>query len=109
VPSIEDEEVGAPQTELPHHRSYEASRPGHSTTAGEQRTREKQKTTADQQWEEARQNARLRQILSNSLSSEDEDEDEERHGRFAESGRWIPELYGPPWHITTTSGGECSD
>jgi hypothetical protein len=95
-PSLEDEEVRAPQAEPPHHLPYEASRPDHPIAAGEQRTRKKPKATADRQWEEARQNARLRQMLSNSPSSEDEDEDEIRHGRFAESGRWMPELYGPP-------------
>ncbi len=95
-PSLEDEEVGAPQAGPLHHLPYEGSRPGHPVVAGEQGARKKQKTTADRQWEEARQNARLRQMLSDNLSSEDEDEDEERHGRFAESGRWMPELYGPP-------------
>jgi hypothetical protein len=93
-PSLEDEEVRALQAEPPHLPPYGASRPGHPTAAGEQRARKKQKTTADQQWEEARQNARLRQMLSNGSSSEDEDE--ERHGRFAEAGRWRPELYEPP-------------
>ncbi len=93
-PSLEDEGVGALQAEPPHHLPYEASRPDHPIAAGNQRTRKKLKTTADRQWEEARQNARLRQMLSDSPSSEDEDE--ERHGRFAESGRWMPELYGPP-------------
>jgi hypothetical protein len=90
------EEVGAPQTEPPHCSPYVASRPDQPTAAEEQRTRKTSKTTADQQWEEARRNARLRQIFSESPSSEDENEDEERHGRFAESGRWRPELYGPP-------------
>ncbi len=42
-PSIEDEVVGAPQNEPPHHRPYEASRPDHPTAAGEQRTRKKSK------------------------------------------------------------------
>jgi hypothetical protein len=95
-PSLEDEEVGAPRAESPHHPPYEALRPSHPLAAGEQRTRKKPRTTADRQWEEARQNARLRQMLSDSPSSEDEDENEERHGRFAEAGRWMPELYGPP-------------
>jgi hypothetical protein len=95
-PSVEDEEARAPQVGPPRHRPYGAPRPGYPNTAGKQGTREKQRTTADQQWEEARQNARLKQMLSDSLSSEDEGEDEERHGRFAESGRWTLELYEPP-------------
>jgi hypothetical protein len=59
----------------------------------------------DQQWEEARHSAWLRQLLSDDSS---EDEDEERYGRFAESGRWMTELYGIPQYPTTTSGRECS-
>jgi hypothetical protein len=62
--------------------------------------------TVDQQWEEARYNAWLRQLLSD--DSSDESDDEERYGRFAESGRWITELYGIPQHPTATSGRECS-
>ncbi len=96
-PSSTEEETGAPQAGPPHH-------PGGT---GQQRPRKRPKPTADQQWEEARQNARLRQMLGDSLSSEDEDK--ERHGRFAELGRWMSELYGLPQHITTTSGGECSE
>jgi hypothetical protein len=60
----------------------------------------------DQQWEEARYSAWLRQLLSD--DSSDEDEDEERYGRFAESGRWMTELYGIPQYPTATSGRECS-
>jgi hypothetical protein len=95
-PSAEDEEAGAPQVEPHRHHPYEASRPGHLTTARKQGTREKRSTTTDQQCKEARQNARLRQMLSDSMGSEDESEDEERHGRCAESGRWRLELYEPP-------------
>ncbi len=95
-PSLEDEEVGAPQAESPHHDPCETSRPDHSFAAGEQRTRKKPRTTADRQWEETRQNARLRQMLSDGPSSEDEDENEKRHRRFAEAGRWMPEMYGSP-------------
>jgi hypothetical protein len=90
-PSLENGEVKAPQAEPPHHLPHEASRPDHSIA-----TRKEQKSTAGRQWEEVRQNARLRQTLSGTPSGEDEDEDEERHGRFAESGRWMPELYEPP-------------
>jgi hypothetical protein len=62
--------------------------------------------TVDQQWEEARRNAWLRQLLSD--DSSEESDDEERYGRFAESGRWMAELYGIPQCPTTTLGGECS-
>ncbi len=60
--------------------------------------------TRDQEWEEARQNAWLRQMLSDTSS----DEDGESYGRFAESGRWISELFKVSQHSATTSGGECS-
>ncbi len=93
APSLEDEAAGASQAESPCPLLYGASRLGHPSAAREQRARKKQKTTVDQ-WEEARQNARLRQVLSSGLSSEDEDE--EQHGRGAEPGRWTPELYEPP-------------
>ncbi len=105
-PSLEEGEAPAPQAGSPHHLSYDATRPDHLAATEQQRPRKSPKATAGQKWEEARQNARLRQLLSDSSSSEGEDE--ERHGRFAESGRWVPELYGIPQHMTTTSGGECS-
>jgi hypothetical protein len=105
-PSLEEGEAGAPEAGSPHHVSYDATQPDHPIAAEQQRPRKRPKATADQRWEEARQNARLRQMLSDSPSSEDEDE--EQHGRFTESGRWMSELYGLPQHMTTTSGGECS-
>jgi hypothetical protein len=58
--------------------------------------------TKDQEWEEARQDAWLRQMLSDTSS----DEDEESCGRFAESGRWISELFKISQHSATISGGE---
>ncbi len=106
-PSLTEEETGAPQVGPPHHPSYDPTRFDHPGVTGRQRPRKRPKAITDQQWEEARQNARLRQMLGDSPSSEDEDE--ERHGRFAESGRWMSELYGTPQHTTTTSGGECSE
>ncbi len=63
-------------------------------------------TTRDQDWEEARRNAWLRQMLSD--TSSDEDEGEEHYGRFAESGRWAAELYKIPQYSAPTSEGECS-
>jgi hypothetical protein len=58
----------------------------------------------DQKWEDARRDAWLRQMLSDTSS----DEDEEGYGRFAESDRWMAELFEIPQHLTATSGGECS-
>ncbi len=95
-PSTEDEEAETLQVEPHRHRPYEASQPGHLATARKQGTRGKHGTSTERQWREARQNARLRQMLSDSLGSEDESEDEARHGRCTESGGWRLELYEPP-------------
>ncbi len=62
--------------------------------------------TRDQDWEEARRSAWLRQMLSD--TSSDENEGEGHYGRFAESGRWVAELCKIPQHPAPTSGGECS-
>jgi hypothetical protein len=86
---------GGSQAQAP--RPVRTSQPGLRTKSG---------ATVDQQWEEARYSAWLRQLLSD--DSSDEDDDEERYGRFAESGRWMTELYGIPQYPTATSGGECS-
>jgi hypothetical protein len=82
------------------------SRAARPTRPGRPVFREKSKATADQLWEEARRNAWLRQLLSD--DSSEESDNEERYGRFAESGRWMAELYGIPQHPATTMGGECS-
>jgi hypothetical protein len=74
--------------------------------AKQRRSRKEPGTTRDQDWEEARRDAWLRQMLSD--TSSDEDEGEGRYGRFAESGRWAAELYKIPQHPAPTSGGECS-
>ncbi len=102
----EEGEAHAPQAEPHQHPLNGGVRPPRPAGAGQQRLKKRPRVTAGQQWEEARRNARLRQMSSDSTS--DEDEDEERHGRFAESGRWMSELYGLPHRPTTTSGGECS-
>jgi hypothetical protein len=75
-----------------------------STGTKRRRLRKKSKSTMDQRWEEARRDAWLRQMLSDTSS----DEDEESYGRFAESGRWMAELFEIPQHLAATSGGECS-
>jgi hypothetical protein len=58
----------------------------------------------DHQWELARQDAWLREMLTDSSGSESE----EKYARFAESGRWIAKMTGIPQQATTTSRGECS-
>ncbi len=87
-PGPEDAGVSTVQAEPPHCLPREAPRLGLSTAAGEQWTSKKQVSAADQQWEEARQYARLRQMLSSGISSEDEDE--------GQLGEWRLEPYEPP-------------
>ncbi len=82
------------------------TRPLRPTEASRPRPKAGPRATSDQQWEEARYNAWLRQLLSD--DSSDEEEDEERYRRFAESGRWMTELYGIPQDPTPTLGRECS-
>jgi hypothetical protein len=53
----------------------------------------------DHQWELARQDAWLRELLTDSSGSETE----EKYTRFAESGRWVAEMTGIPQQTTTTS------
>ncbi len=58
----------------------------------------------DQEWELARQDAWLREMLTDSSGSESK----EKYARFVESGRWIAEMTGIPQRTTTTSREECS-
>jgi hypothetical protein len=80
------------------------TRPPRPTEANRPRLKASPRATTEQQWEEARYSAWLRQLLSD--DSSDEEEDEERYGRFAESGRWMTELYGIPQDPTPTLGRE---
>ncbi len=66
--------------------------------------RKKVARTKDQEWEQARRDAWLREMLTDTSESENE----EKCGRFAESGRWISELFEIPQQSATTSRGECS-
>ncbi len=93
-PKKDDTEPGTPQKE----------RPPHPGGVKRRRVRRKVEKTRDQEWEQARQDAWLREMLSDTSESENK----ERCGRFAESGRWITELFKIPQHPATTSGGECS-
>jgi hypothetical protein len=79
-------------------------RPPHPRGAKRERPRKKTGRTRDQEWEQIRQDAWLREMLCDTSGSEDE----ESWGRFSESGRWISELYKIPQHPATTPGGECS-
>ncbi len=105
-PSLEKGGAGASHYEPLQHPPNGAAQPPRPAGVGQRKLKKRPRAVADQYWEEARRSARLRQVLSDTTS--DEDEDEERYGRFAESGRWMSELYGLPQHLTTTSGGECS-
>jgi hypothetical protein len=98
--------AGGPARGLPRDPPSGRARPPRPAEAGQPRPKTSPRATSDQQWEEARYNAWLRQLLSD--DSSDGEEDEERYGRFAESGRWMTELYGIPQYPTPTLGRECS-
>jgi hypothetical protein len=104
--SLERGGAGALHSEAPQHSPSSAAGPLRPVGAKRRRLKKRPGATTDQDWEEARRSAWLRQMLSD--TSSDEDEDEERYGRFADSGRWMSELYGFPQHLVPTSGGECS-
>jgi hypothetical protein len=87
-PNPEDVGVNAVQAGPPHSSPPKAPEPGLPTAAGGRWIRRKQEPNADQQWEEARQHARQRQLMSSGFSSEDEDEEQQ--------GEWKLELYEPP-------------
>jgi hypothetical protein len=89
--------LGGGRVRRPRPRPQMSNRSGLGTGSGK---------AVDQQWEEARRDAWLRQLLSD--DSSDESDEEERYGRFAESGRWMSELYGIPQCPTATLGRECS-
>jgi hypothetical protein len=96
--------VGGPRENAAAPDKLRKERPPHPRSAKRKRPRKKTERTRDQEWEQARQDAWLREMLSDTSGSEDE----ESCRRFAESGRWISELFKIPQHPATTSGGECS-
>ncbi len=83
------------------------------------RLRKRVTVDEDQKWEAARQDAGLRELLTDSSGSESED----KCSRFAESDRWIAEMtgnrdkecreqeksvkVGTSAQVSTTSRGEC--
>jgi hypothetical protein len=89
-PDPEDVGVSTLQAEPSHCLPRRSPRPGYPTATGKQWTRKRQEAASDQEWEEARQYARLRQMSNNGLSSEDEDEDE------GQLGGWRLESFEPP-------------
>jgi hypothetical protein len=103
-PSLGRRGAGALHPRAPRHPSGSAAESPHPAGAKRWRLKKRPGAAMDQDWEEARRSAWLRQMLSDTSS----DEDEERYGRFAESGRWMTELYRIPQHLVPTSGGECS-
>jgi hypothetical protein len=102
-PSLEKAVVG-PREEATTPGTSQKEGPPHPRGAKRKRLRKKVERTRDQEWEQARQDAWLREMLTDTSESENE----ERCGRFAESGRWITELFRIPQYPVTTSGGECS-
>ncbi len=104
--SLEEGELYVSRPEATQHPLRNAARTPRQGGTGQRKLKKRPRAAADQIWEEARQSAWLRQMLSD--TSSDEGEDEEQYGRFAESGRWMSELYGLPQHLMPTSRGECS-
>jgi hypothetical protein len=86
-PDLEDAGVNTLLAGIPHCLPHGLPRSRHPTTGG-QWARERQEAAADQQWEEARHRARLRQMADDGLSSEDDDE--------GQPGEWRLESFEPP-------------
>ncbi len=82
----------------------ERGEPPRTRKTKRRKLRRKETRDKDHEWELARQDAWLREMLTDSSGSESE----EKYARFAESGRWIAEMTGIPQQATTTSRGECS-
>jgi hypothetical protein len=104
VNSVPERAVASPEGGTTAPEKSRKKRPPHPGNIKRRRPRRKVARTRDQEWEQARQDAWLREMLTDTSESEDE----EKCGRFAESGRWITELFGIPQQSATTSRGECS-
>jgi hypothetical protein len=76
----------------------------HPKEVKRRKPRKKVTRDKDQEWEQARKDVWLREVLTDTSGSEAE----EKYARFAESGRWITEMTGIPQQTTTTPRGECS-
>jgi hypothetical protein len=91
----DDDEQWNPRTPWPAPKKASGGSQGrqqpHSGTIKRRRLRKKEEETKDQEWEWARQDAWLREMLSDTSS----DDDEDSSGRFAESWKWMPELFEP--------------
>jgi hypothetical protein len=85
-PEPEDAEVNTLLAGILHHPPCTPPRLRHPAS-GRQRVRERREAAADQQWEEARQRARLREVADDDLVSEDDEE---------LPGGWGLESFEPP-------------
>jgi hypothetical protein len=90
-------EVDGPRSETTDEKG-----PLHTKKIKRRKLRKKVTKDKDHEWELARQDAWLREMLTDSSGSEAE----EKYARFAESGRWIAEMTGIPQRATTTSRGD---
>ncbi len=77
---------------VPTPEASQEERAPHPKSAKRRKLRKKVTRSKDQEWEQARRDAWLREMLSDTSESESE----EKYRRFAESGRWITELTGIP-------------
>ncbi len=85
-PEPEDAEVNTLLAGILHHTPCTPPRLRHPAS-GRQWVRERREAAADQQWEEARQRARLREVVDDDLVSEDDEE---------LPGGWGLESFEPP-------------
>ncbi len=104
VNSVPERAVASPAGGTTAPETSQSKRPPHPRSTKRRKPRKKAAKTRGQKWEQARQDAWLREMLTDTSESENE----EKCGRFVESGRWITELFGIPQQSATTSRGECS-
>ncbi len=98
------EEETCTREDAPASEASQGGRAPHPKSAKRRKLRKKMMRDEDQEWEQARRDAWLREMLTDTSESESE----EKCGRFAESGRLISELTGIPQQTMTTPRGECS-
>jgi hypothetical protein len=77
----------------------------HTEKTRRRKLRKKVTTDRDHEWEVARQDAWLRELLTDSSESESE----EKYARFAESERWIAEMTGVPQQARRPQEGSVLD
>jgi hypothetical protein len=99
------EAVVYPEEDTPTSETSRERRPPHPKGAKQRKLRRRVTRNKDQEWERARRDAWLREMLTDTSESEGE----EKYGIFAESGGWIMELTGIPQQTGECSGQKMPD